>query len=274
MRASGKISDLKLAKTLRSKARRDTFYAAIFVITATVLGIVLELEIVESVYLFTRSHEDWELDDVMIFFFWLGIASLILVLRRLSDIARLNAQMAQLAYFDTLCEVPNRNFVISQLELAVSAAHNSSYQLYVLFIDLDNLKLINDLHGHAAGDIYIKAVAQRVKGCLRQSDLLGRLGGDEFLIILRAEDTESLSSVLSRLINVQQTPINFNSHNIPVSFSVGAARFPEDGADAASLIRSADQAMYRAKQSGKGCLRFASADTASNLTLTISHTAG
>ncbi|HZX49030.1 MAG TPA: EAL domain-containing protein, partial [Nitrospirota bacterium] len=127
----------------------------------------------------------------------------------------------------------------------------------VLFIDLDRFKLINDTLGHSAGDELLKEVAERLKKCVRLSDTVGRLGGDEFIVLL--PDIEQIDDVIiicNRIQTIFDSPVRIVEQEVSVMMSIGISVYPTDGDDGETLLRKADVAMYRAKSEGKSCYRF------------------
>jgi diguanylate cyclase (GGDEF)-like protein len=121
-----------------------------------------------------------------------------------------------------------------------------------LFIDLDKFKPVNDNFGHAYGDLLLKEVAKRLQSCMRESDTASRLGGDEFVALLSGvEDDEAMLRVADKILRGLTEPYDIAGHTFHISASIGAAVYPHDGGDAKSLIRSADMAMYAAKNAGR-----------------------
>ena len=131
----------------------------------------------------------------------------------------------------------------------------------VLFIDLDNFKVVNDTHGHHTGDLLLQKVSTLLKDSIRTSDTVSRLGGDEFTVILSQINTKKDIQVLANKITTKlQEPILVNDLALQVGSSIGAAIYPDDTEDIDSLIEMADIAMYKAKNNGKNCLKFFEAD--------------
>jgi diguanylate cyclase (GGDEF)-like protein len=176
-------------------------------------------------------------------------------------------RIVQLAYFDSLTGLPNREQSKVRLSSAIAAAKERNYTLAVLYLDLDNFKRVNDTLGHAAGDDLLRKVAARLTDALQSeesSDLdlgacyacpadLARLGGDEFLVLLpNIPDPDTAISVAQRLITVLREPIPVAASSLVVTASIGIAVFPGHGIDAPSLLRNADLAMYFAKRRGGG----------------------
>lgn len=171
----------------------------------------------------------------------------------IEDNKRNEEKIRKMIYEDSLTQLHNRRFFYEYLEKHITYAMRYNKGFTVLFIDLDGFKLINDSLGHDMGDQLLVRVAQNLKNGLRQSDVISRAGGDEFLILLHNtflnEDiTQSCRKILSWL----EEPISMNSYNLHISASIGIASFPRDGSSSESLIKNADIAMYEAKAQGKG----------------------
>lgn len=139
---------------------------------------------------------------------------------------------------------------------AVALAHRNRQQLAVLFLDLDHFKDINDSLGHAVGDSLLQALALRLAACVRSSDSVGRLGGDEFVIVL-SEVTHADDAVIyaGKILEAVSTAYRLDHHDLHITASIGIATYPDDGADAETLLKKADLAMYRAKHTGRGNYR-------------------
>jgi diguanylate cyclase (GGDEF)-like protein/PAS domain S-box-containing protein len=167
-------------------------------------------------------------------------------------------QLKQLAHFDPLTGLPNRRQFQESLTNATALAGAQGWQVAVLFVDLDNFKDINDTLGHAVGDDLLRQVSQRLLGCLRVRDTVGRLGGDEFGIVLLAqEDAQGLAlRVAAKLHAALRAPFVLEGHVATCTASIGMTAFPADATDAPSLVRYADLAMYEAKQAGRDQHRF------------------
>ena len=160
-------------------------------------------------------------------------------------------EMGHLARHDALTGLPNRTLFLDRVEHAVARSRRQSHGIAVLFLDLDGFKAVNDRFGHAAGDDLLRTVAERLVGRVREGDSVARLGGDEFAVLL--EDVRGLAEVEAlchRLLTALRTEIVIAGHEVVVGTSIGVALGSADD-DAASLLRNADMAMYRAKTSGK-----------------------
>ena len=178
--------------------------------------------------------------------------------RDTTEIALAREHIASLAYSDALTGLANRSSLVPAFEQAVERARRRSARIAALFIDLDGFKPINDAHGHAAGDRLLVEVARRLRASLRASDLLARLGGDEFFVVLEdVQERDQLESVAAKLLAEIERPYDIGLDVQPrISASMGISLFPEDAADAATLMKHADSAMYGAKQAGKNNFRF------------------
>jgi diguanylate cyclase (GGDEF)-like protein/PAS domain S-box-containing protein len=169
-------------------------------------------------------------------------------------------RLRQLANFDVLTQLPNRAMVNHHLDHALAQAARNGRSLAVLFIDLDRFKFVNDTIGHEAGDRVLVETARRLRSCLRASDLVGRIGGDEFVAVLEeTADAAALGAVAAKILSALSEPYRLDAQEFHLSASVGIANYPEDAGDRAGLLRCADLAMYRAKELGKNNYQFYSA---------------
>jgi diguanylate cyclase (GGDEF)-like protein len=161
------------------------------------------------------------------------------------------------ATYDSLTQLPNRVVFNDRLQKAVSEAKRKNTKLCVLFIDMDRFKPINDTHGHAVGDLLLQETAAKISRCVRDSDTVSRLSGDEFGAILQDIGyTSNILRVVENIICTMQQPFIIEGHTLHCSVSIGIAIYPDDDVDAKMLIRKADQAMYEVKSSGKNGWHF------------------
>lgn len=168
-------------------------------------------------------------------------------------------ELDRLASHDTLAGLPNRRLFMDRLTQAMARARRHQSELALLFIDLDNFKDINDNEGHAAGDDVLKLMSQRMTALVREVDTVARLGGDEFIILLDgADDREEITLIAQRMVDVLRQPVIYEGKLLQCGASIGISCFPDDATDMTELIAAADQAMYRAKHSGRNQLCFAS----------------
>lgn len=172
-------------------------------------------------------------------------------------------KVQELARIDGLTGLPNRNMFLGELERAIARGRRKGTPFAVYFIDLDRFKTINDTLGHDAGDALLRAMAQRLRATLRTSDLLARLGGDEFVVLVDGDaDVPSLTVVAQKLLAAIGEPMVLHGHRFLVTGSIGVGLFPNDGDDAATLLKHADAAMYLAKEKGKNNVQFYTAELA------------
>jgi len=166
-------------------------------------------------------------------------------------------ELEHLAHRDTLTGLSNRYMFIDRLEMAVAQAHRHNTKLAVMFVDLDKFKNINDVLGHAAGDEVLREVARRMRGCLRETDLIARYGGDEFTITLTdLTETESVDHVANKIIDALHKPIELNGGEFGIGCSIGISIYPDDSEGFEELILHADEAMYVSKRAKESCFHY------------------
>jgi diguanylate cyclase (GGDEF)-like protein len=196
--------------------------------------------------------------------------SVLAIVRDITERKNSEARIFNLAYYDELTELPNRQLFSQSLERTIRMAERDNQQFAVLFVDLDRFKRINDTLGHTVGDQLLKDVAARLAKCVRSSDSvarighdklggikLARLGGDEFVIKLYGVDSEgSVSAIASRIISALAPPFTCEGHQFVVTPSIGIAMYPQDGKTGEQLLMNADSAMYRAKFVGRNNFKF------------------
>ena len=170
----------------------------------------------------------------------------------ISDRKIAEQKVAYQAYHDALTGLPNRVLLRDRLNQALSHVQRHKLGLAVLFLDLDHFKLINDTLGHSVGDWLLKEVALRLKEAVREGDTVARLGGDEFTILLpEVSRSEDAAHVAQKILDIISSPLRWDNHDVYVTTSIGISLSPADGNDSETLIKSADNAMYRAKELGR-----------------------
>ncbi len=188
--------------------------------------------------------------------------SFIALSRDITERKHAEARSHHLAYFDALTQLPNRRMLLDRAEQAVAAARKSGQIGAMLFVDLDNFKQINDARGHAVGDALLKQVAQRLASMLRPGDTVARLGGDEFVMLIGQLGADMDSAGRAALLVAEaaraalEVPYNIQTHLYSSTSSIGITLFPKQLEGAEDLLREADTAMYRAKDTGRNRIRF------------------
>ncbi len=161
-------------------------------------------------------------------------------------------RLDRLAHHDQLTGLPNRLFLADHLPAAIEEARRRKVTLAVLFIDLDRFKHVNDTHGHEVGDKLLQAVAQRITEAVRSEDVVVRMGGDEFVVVLNVvKNTNQVHETASRITSALGAPLEIDGKPLVTTASVGVSMFPRDGEDVGALLRHSDTAMYQAKERGR-----------------------
>lgn len=165
---------------------------------------------------------------------------------------RSEEELLHLANYDALTGLPNRSLFIDRLEQGIGRTRRQDGLLGLLYIDLDRFKIINDSMGHTTGDELLKCVASRFLECVRNTDTVCRLGGDEFTIILpEMQDISDAGKVAEKILMVMNDSFNLNGEKVNISPSIGVSIFPDDAEEIESLLKNADSAMYHAKSKGR-----------------------
>ncbi len=179
------------------------------------------------------------------------------IVRNISARKAAEAALIKQANFDALTGLPNRILVLDRLGHAIKMAHREHHLVAVMFVDLDRFKYVNDSFGHATGDQLLLEVASRLQQAIRESDTVGRLGGDEFLIILDAvEDPVEPENISERILQIMARPFLIEGHEFYIGASIGISIYPTDSRTPHELMRNADSAMYQSKQSGRNNFTF------------------
>ena len=196
-----------------------------------------------------------------------GQLAIQMLARDISNRKKLEYQLAYQATHDALTGAINRSALLNHLSDAIHYARRNSLTVWCAFIDLDRFKFINDRYGHRTGDQLLTGISQRLRAVLRSNDVLGRYGGDEFIVILRGgPEAEMSSETLERIMQAVAEPMKIDGHTLRVNCSVGVAVFPEDADTPQQLMEQADAAMYRAKQSGRNRCQFFNEEIHAQLT--------
>lgn len=170
---------------------------------------------------------------------------------------QMESKLKYMAFYDPLTDLPRRDVFMDRLKVAMADARRNRKKLAVFFIDLDNFKTINDSFGHHMGDKLLKKIAKKLAVCLRESDTVSRVGGDEFVILLpeiiSIDDTDK---VANRILELFNQPIKFNNYELYVTISIGIAIYPDHGKSDRAILKNADIAMYKAKGKGKNGFQY------------------
>jgi diguanylate cyclase (GGDEF)-like protein len=165
------------------------------------------------------------------------------------------------ANFDPLTNLPNRALLLDRIRQAINGAHRNGNGVALLFLDFDRFKQINDLLGHAAGDEALRVLSRRIEKSLRDEDTVGRLSGDEFVVVLpNLNHDDHALKVARKLLDVTSQPIDFNGQETFITCSIGIAIYPDHGKTAEILLKNSDAAMYAAKAAGRHEVRLYSAE--------------
>lgn len=174
------------------------------------------------------------------------------VAQRTHELRLANHELTKLATHDALTGLPNRQLVSDRLARALAASRRDKTHLALMFIDLDEFKPVNDTHGHVVGDLLLKEVARRIHDCVRESDTVSRIGGDEFVVLLPVvEEAQGACDVAEKIRMALSQPFESAGNCLRISSSIGIAIYPEHGLDEGALFKSADDAMYGAKKNGR-----------------------
>ena len=175
----------------------------------------------------------------------------------ITDKKQSEAHIHYMAYYDTLTNLPNRSLFYDRLHRELVHAYRNERMLAVMFLDLDRFKVINDTLGHTCGDQALKAVAERLKGCVRESDTVSRWCGDEFIfIITNIIQPQDVAFIAHKIFNEMSSPFQLEEHKVSITPTIGIAVYPLDASDAETLIKKADTAMYDGKERGRNTFKF------------------
>src|SRR5438552_3880319 len=184
----------------------------------------------------------------------------------LTDRKRAEQQMEYQAYHDSLTGLANRRLFQEHLTLAIALAQRKRRPVAVLFLDLDHFKVVNDSLGHTLGDSLLKEISTRLKTSVREGDVVARVGGDEFTIVLQElEKKEDVAAMAQRVLRVVAEPIDVEGQRLYITTSIGITVYPEDGEDAETLLKNADNAMYRAKAVGRNTYEMSTQELSSSM---------
>jgi diguanylate cyclase (GGDEF)-like protein/PAS domain S-box-containing protein len=184
-------------------------------------------------------------------------ARYVCIFNDVTDMRRKDEYIRHLAFHDHLTGLPNQALLFDRINEGITHASGDRAPLGIMYIDLDRFKAVNDSFGHDVGNSLLQEVAARLRGCLRRSDTVARIGGDEFVVLLRRiVDPSGYAALAQKVIAQLSTPVHVAGRDMQVGASIGIACYPDDGSDSIELMKNADAAMYAAKSGGRGAYRF------------------
>jgi len=186
-----------------------------------------------------------------------------LIVRDITERKRIEEAIKHMAYHDTLTGLPNRNYLYTQFMETLNNDEQSPFA--IIFIDLDRFKYINDSMGHDIGDMLLQSVAERLKSCIRDTDVVSRQGGDEFIILIRNATKTATAQIAKRILTELGQPHRLNNYEVYSTPSIGISMFPDHGQTIETLVKHADAAMYKAKEKGKNNYQFFTNDLHENI---------
>jgi diguanylate cyclase (GGDEF)-like protein len=198
------------------------------------------------------------------------VTGAVMIFHDVSEARAMSLRMSYLAQHDSLTGLPNRVVFNDRLQQAMVAADRQRERVAVLYLDLDRFKRINDTLGHSMGDDLLRVVAKRLCSCVRASDTVSRQGGDEFVVLLpQITGIQDAEVIANAILAALREPCDVERHELNPMASIGIAIYPDDGVEAAALVRNADLAMYQAKNAGRGTFRFYKSDTCKPVTARV-----
>ncbi|MBN4668064.1 EAL domain-containing protein [Pandoraea nosoerga] len=181
------------------------------------------------------------------------------------SLAEANQELTYLALHDPLTKLPNRELLQDRMDQAIQRAENANGRFALMFVDLDGFKAVNDVFGHAIGDLLLQEISRRISKCVRSRDTIARVGGDEFVLLGDVSEPTDAATLADKLLAEIRKPVSVHGHDLFVSGSVGIAMYPDNGVSEAALLSNADAAMYHAKSLGKNTYCFFDASMNANV---------
>jgi diguanylate cyclase (GGDEF)-like protein len=206
----------------------------------------------ESILRFSDTAKAYQSTPSVSLFLFVSVSISLILSAAIAERKQAEKELERIAHYDALTNLPNRVLLASRLNKAMAKCHRNKRSLVVALMDLDDFKAINDEYGHDVGDDLLIKVSKRMQGALFEGDMVARIGGDEFIVLMtNLKSIDDSKPVLARLLKAAADPVTLGDAVVQVSMSIGVTLYPQDAVDADHLIRHADQAMCVAKQSGK-----------------------
>ncbi len=230
---------------------------AVVILTAIYCGLwpamlAVGISILAQDYLFFGTHHRFDLTQDYIPRLLIFSITALIVSDAMARLKTAEAQVRHTALHDHLTGLPNTRLLDDRVNSTLERAKRNQENFAILFLDMDNFKTINDQHGHAAGDLLLKEVAHRIASLIRSEDSVARLGGDEFIILLEDITTvQDATTVANKIIINSQSPIQIHGLKVIATYSIGVAVYPYHGSSIQELLHNADEALYKAKASGR-----------------------
>ncbi|OGW39646.1 MAG: diguanylate cyclase [Nitrospirae bacterium RBG_13_39_12] len=209
----------------------------------------------EKLIRLNKTKVDVEISAIS--FKYMGNPAVQIIARDITERKLAEQRLKHLAHFDITTGIPNRILFFDRLNHTLAMSKRYDHTFALLFLDLDQFKLVNDTFGHDTGDILLKEVSKRLTDCVRESDTLARMSGDEFTIILtKINKAQDVEIVVQRIIASLAKPFHLKGHEASISASIGISLYPSDGDNIETLLKKADTAMYRVKEQGRNNYQF------------------
>jgi len=190
-----------------------------------------------------------------------GLAGLIGAILDITERKQAEDLIKNMAYYDTLTQLPNRNLFQNHLQMTLAQTRRNNAVVAIMILDIDDFKTVNDSLGHQTGDLLLKVVAERLITCVREGDMVARMGGDEFMIILpELAQPQDAALIAQKILAILSEPFQIEKHELQTTASIGISLFPLNADDQESLIKQADIAMYLSKKKGKNTYHFYKSD--------------
>lgn len=247
------LKNVKLSSE-KSKYSKDIIISSIVCLCIYLISV--HFDFYERFFYFTLKYENYELDEIVILFGSIILSLLFFCYRRLRELRSLAKQLEYTHHMDHLTGLRNRHGFQAVVEKQLESVSLQAKNISIILIDLDRFKVINDTMGHTFGDVVLKRVAKRLVDYMNDCNIVYRLGGDEFVVLLNYLTKNEVEKIAQQILDIFIDPFVINSNEIFISPSLGISQYPTDGNNVETLIKSADLAMYFAKENGRNNYKF------------------